>query len=148
MQLTGFEPMPSCIKRCVQKTKLQMQLMIAHICVKVCELWNSNAISENTNKVLVRARFQPDTFVICIWITLNTVYSLKRLWMDFSVYWRVKKYWNYQNSRFLHTVGKNVLRVIMKLLQVFAGCKVKIFPPFPQTGGYCGGPWSPILPIW
>jgi hypothetical protein len=51
-----------------------MQLMISLICVKVSELWNSNAISENTNKVLARARFQPDTYVICIWITLNTVY--------------------------------------------------------------------------
>jgi hypothetical protein len=74
MQLTGFEPMPSCINRCIRNTKLQMQLMISHICVKVCEVWNSNAISENTNKVLVRARFQPDTFVICIWVTLNTVW--------------------------------------------------------------------------
>jgi hypothetical protein len=33
---------------------------ITYLC-EVSELWNSNAIAENTNKVLVRAYFQPDT---------------------------------------------------------------------------------------
>ncbi len=73
VQLAGFEPMPSCLESCIQNTKFQMQLMISLICVKVSELWNSNAIAENTNKVLVRACFQPDTYVICIWFILNTV---------------------------------------------------------------------------
>ncbi len=74
VQLAGFEPMPSSsLESCIQNTKFQMQLMISLICLKVSELWNSNAIAENTKKVLVRAGFQPDTYVICIWFTLNTV---------------------------------------------------------------------------
>ncbi len=57
VQLAGFEPMPSCLESCIQNTKLQMQLMISLICVKVSELWNWKVIAKNTNKVLV----QPDT---------------------------------------------------------------------------------------
>ncbi len=53
-------------------TKLHRLFMISLICVKVSKLWNSNAIYENTNKVLVQARFQPDTYVTCIWITQCT----------------------------------------------------------------------------
>ncbi len=95
VQLARFEPMSSCLDSCIQNTKFQMHLMISLICVKVSELWNSNAISENTNKVLVRARFQQDTYVICIWITLNTVWVIhnRREKYKICAIWQISNTW-------------------------------------------------------
>jgi hypothetical protein len=71
--LARIELMPSRRDSVIQNTELQIQLIISIFYVKVSDLWKSNATFKIRNKVLVWARFQPDTYVICNWFALNTV---------------------------------------------------------------------------
>ncbi len=62
VHLPRFEPLSSCLDSCIQNTKLQIQLMISPLCVKVRELWNQMRFFKLQIKIFARALFQSHTY--------------------------------------------------------------------------------------